>query len=234
MKRIYILASVSFALFSVYLIPNLAYADNPGRLAVVDATEDGETAEDPDMATTSEEPSSTGDTSSESSKDLKLRLDKAKSKFAVRLNALEKARISGRCVGAQAKVKSRTVIASKASEARSKVYTNVLTRLNSLATTLDDKNIDTSTLKAQISELQTKLAILQTAQDTFKQSLSDLHQLDCKDDTEAFKSALEQARADQKTLIESAKSVREYLKNTVKPTLENLKNSADNQEGNSN
>jgi len=141
-----------------------------------------------------------------------------------------KTRIGERCVAAQGLTKKRVTANKTANTVRTSKFNEIVTKLEAVVTAYKAKNIDTSTLEANIVELKAKITSYSAADETYRQSLSDLTVLDCKTDPVAFKAALEKARTDQKAALTAAKAIRSYLTDTVKTTLKSLKTTSDQEE----
>lgn len=154
---------------------------------------------------------------------LKERVEEAKQKAKTALDAAAQKRIEDRCESAQKKVTTLETIVGERAKRRNTAYDTLLDRLNNLVTKLQAKNVDTTELEQEIATLEMKIAQFKTNLTTYRQSISDLSSLACKDDPSAFKSLLEQARAQRETVKTDAEAIKEYFKETIKPTLEEIR-----------
>ena len=202
----------------------------PMTFAISGTSEDGDTSESVTTSSSDDSVSSEDSTNSDQeteneaeSSRRKGRIEKLKSDLKIRLSTVEKSKIALKCEGAQTVVKTRKSVNQKADEARNKVYTRVIAKLESLVANLKAKDVDTASLETIITELRSKVALYATAQSAFQQSLLDLSSLECKTDPEGFKAALETVRTNQQSVFRSAQDIKAYLKDTLKPELVKLK-----------
>lgn len=137
--------------------------------------------------------------------------------------AAEKARLQTKCKASQGRVSSLKGRITGIDTSRTQVYTNLLNRLNTLDDKLEAKQVDTTTYDQQVAELTTKIETYRTTLATYKEAVSDLAELDCTADPEAFKAALATARTTRAELIADGKAVHTYLKDTLKPTLQAIR-----------
>lgn len=181
--------------------------------------------------------SNTTDTKKEETteaKALQERLEKKKAELKINLNQLEKERLKNRCKPAQALVKTEGEKVDGRVVVRTKAYTKLVERLNSLVSKLEAKEVDVTQLKSQIAVLETKIAKFNTDLAAYKQALSDLRTVDCATDPDAFKAALEVARSSRDTLITDATDIKTYVKDTIKVTLQAIRTQLEAQETQSN
>jgi DNA repair exonuclease SbcCD ATPase subunit len=128
-------------------------------------------------------------------------------------------RTKQRCEAAQQKLQTVSSRIETLKTARSQSYTKVTERLDSAVTTLKSLSLDTTELSAQISELKVKTSMYQESLLLYTAALGDLAQPNCANEAENFRAALQELRELRKTLADQGQDVREYLKNTIKPTL---------------
>lgn len=151
------------------------------------------------------------------------RLETYKKELKETLTTEVKTRIATRCVAAQGVVKGKTTSNDAITTARETTYDKIISDLQGVVSAASAQDVDITALQSNISELQAKIVSFKTANTTYQQALSDLGQMDCKTDPTAFKAALEAARTDQLAVFNAAKTIRSYLNDTVKVTLNALK-----------
>ena len=157
-------------------------------------------------------------------KALSERVQMRKTEAKLRLTSAQQKRIQDRCSNAQGMVKKSSGRVNGIETSRTKVHANLVERLTNLETKLAAKNLDTSTLQAQIPELKAKIVIFQTDLAAYKQLVSDLGNIeDCKADPTAFKASLEEARTALKKTHDDAVAIRAYVNDTIKPTIKALR-----------
>src|SRR4030095_195914 len=96
---------------------------------------------------------------------------------------------------------------------------------------LEAKGVDTATYDAQVDELKTKIETFHTDLANYKQATDDLAEMDCASDPDAFKAALESARQLSKQVVEEGKAIKDFLNNTIKPTLQTIHKQLESTEG---
>lgn len=166
-------------------------------------------------------------------KALRERLEKKKAEFRVNLSLVDKERLKNRCKPAQALIKTESEKVAGRVVVRTRAYAKLVEHLNSLVSKLEAKNVDVAELTSQIATLETKIAKFDTDLDAYKQTLSDLRILDCRADPDAFKAALEAARAARDTLVSDAADIKTYVKDTIKVTLQAIRAGLEAQENES-
>jgi hypothetical protein len=154
---------------------------------------------------------------------LKERLEKRKTEFKVNLQAAEKTRIELKCKSAQGVITSVNKRSDSAGTARINAYTKLDTKLSGLITKVEAAGVDTTALKSEQTTLQTKITTFKTDLASYKQAVKDLADMDCKADPTAFKASLDSARDLREKLRTDVVDIRDYVKNTIKPTLQTVR-----------
>ncbi|MEI7522466.1 MAG: hypothetical protein WCJ86_03285 [Candidatus Saccharibacteria bacterium] len=163
-------------------------------------------------------------------KDRAVRLEKEKIELKVKPEAKEVESIKSKCKPAQLKVKDVGDKTELNVKERSKAYTEVVTKLTETVAKLKAKGVVTTTLEQEIALLNTKIALFNTDLATYKTALSDLKLHDCVTDPTGFKAVLESARTANTKLIADAADIKAYIKNTIKPTLLQIRTALEAQE----
>ncbi len=183
----------------------------------------------PDVSTSTTEDKTTTETETETDKRARLtRLEDNKKKFvqAALTEALKK-HIGEKCVAAQSNLKAHRLAKTPIMDKYSEHYDKITAKLDETSTQLKADGIDTTALDADIATLKTKITTFKTSITTFKQALVDLNALDCKTDPTGFKASLEAARTAQTAVLTASKDVHAFLRDTVKPALQALKENED-------
>ena len=162
-------------------------------------------------------------TSTETQKSLEERIAKRKAELKTQLKASEKARLKTKCKASQGLLSSVRGRIKGIETSRGEVYKNIINRLTKLSEKLENKGVDTTELDAKIAELQTKMDTFNTDLTAYKQAVSDLADMDCMADPDGFKASLEAARTAQEKVNQDAKAVRSYLNETIKPLLKTIR-----------
>jgi hypothetical protein len=164
-----------------------------------------------------------GTSSEEKIRSREERFEARKEKFQLRLTFAEEQRLKTRCKSSQGKLRSLEGRINGIETSRTQVYGNLLERLSGLAERLEVQGYDVSTLTEQLTDLQVKIDTFNVQLDTYKVAVSDLAEMDCENDPEAFKVSLEDARQAHDDLKVSSNDVRAYLKETIKSTLQEIR-----------
>lgn len=151
------------------------------------------------------------------------RLAKRKAALKQRLTFAEQNRLKLGCRAAQGRLRSVEVRLNGIETRRHTAYENLTNRLTGLSEKLADKGIDVTVLNQQLTELQAKIADFDANLAEYKQAVADLTAMDCQADPEAFKASLEAARTARAETVQAARSVNQYLKETIKPTLQTIR-----------
>ena len=161
-------------------------------------------------------------------KNREARLEKEKIELKPEKKEVES--IKYKCKPAQLKIKDVGDKTELNVKERSKAYTEVVTKLTETVAKLKVKGVVTTTLEQEIALLNTKIALFNTDLATYKTALSDLKLHDCVADPTGFKAVLESARTVNTKLIADAADIKAYIKNTIKPTLLQIRTALEAQE----
>jgi len=151
------------------------------------------------------------------------RLNKRKTELKIKLTTAAKTRLQNRCKAAQGLLSSLEGRIKGIETSRTQVYGNLEERLEKLSAKLKEAGLDTTTLDSQLETLSQKIDIFETDLAAYKQAVADLAAMDCEADPEAFKASLEEARTLRLKLHQSSLDIRIYVKETIKPTLAQLR-----------
>jgi hypothetical protein len=155
--------------------------------------------------------------------ELKARLEQRKTALKTRLTFAKQARIRNLCKASQGGISNIRGRIKGLETSRTQVYENLLDRLTKLSEKLQTHDVDTTEFDAQITELTTMIETFNTNLASYEQAVSDLADMDCAADPTAFQASLEAARTERAETAESAKTIRAFLSETVKPTLSELR-----------
>lgn len=160
-------------------------------------------------------------TQAEIQRGIRERVQARKNQSQINLDEAQKARISARCKAAQTALNAVSKRVEQAGTIRSQVFNGVLERLKQLAFDLEVNNVDTSTLASQIVSLEQKVSGFDETFAANSQAVQDIAQMeDCGSDPEGFRVSLESARSLAKDAKQSESEMINYLKETIKPTLQ--------------
>jgi hypothetical protein len=157
------------------------------------------------------------------------RVAKRKADLKTKLTTVQQKRVQSRCKNAQTLLKVTIEKAEKIQTNRDKIHTDLLNKLTNLETKLAASGVDTTELKAQIADLQTKVDTFKTDSAAYIQAAQDTAATDCQADPVAFKASLEAARASLKKLQTDAVAIRTSFAQQIKPQLADAKSKLETQ-----
>lgn len=153
------------------------------------------------------------------------RIKSLKDKSTERINASEIRRIEARCVNAQQKLTNLSVRLADSLERRTVAYQNITSRLNELLLKLQVAGVDTSELELAVNEMTSILNESIASADNFVQNLSDVTEVECVSDPEAFKLLLDEARQRRVEIVSFQSEIQAVKNEKVKPILQSIRES---------
>lgn len=129
------------------------------------------------------------------------------------------AKIVLHCSVAQENAKTLTTRMKTVEKNRNTAYANITKQLNTLLKRLDNQAYEITSLKDNITVLEGKTTDFKTSMAGYTQTLDDLSNMDCKKDPLAFIGALQTARKYHEKILPMITDIREYITNTIKPSL---------------
>ncbi|MCA9347523.1 hypothetical protein KC930_03015 [Candidatus Saccharibacteria bacterium] len=150
------------------------------------------------------------------------RIEKLKSQFKVQLNDKEKELISTRCTLAQARLKSIAYQLDGIESSRGATYDGIISTLLEINNRLNDQFVDTSSLDLLIVDYQSVVKKFNLSIEGYRLSLDDATSIDCKNNPEDFRAALEGVRAARKPIVDSSQQINDLTKTNLKTTFESL------------
>lgn len=153
------------------------------------------------------------------------RIKSLKDKSTERINASEIRRIEARCVNAQQKLTNLSVRLGDSLERRTVAYQNITSRLNELLLKLQVAGVDTTELELAVNEMTSILNESIASADNFVQNLSDVTEVECVSDPEAFKLLLDEARQRRVEIVSFQSEIQAVKNEKVKPILQSIRES---------
>lgn len=234
MKRSFAVAATTVLALPI-LLTVVVYADETGTPHKESAlTTTSPSA--PKTSTTSNKTIATTDTAlppADAAKALAERIAKHKLAAKTKLTNAEKLKIQANCKASQGRVSSVKNKVHGLETSRTQVYKNTLDHLTKLTEKLKNSGQNTTELDASIIVLQGKIETFKTDIAAYKQTVSDLAEMDCKTDPDGFKAALEASRLAVQKTNQDAQAVRAYIKDTIKPILITLRTDLDSKKSTS-
>lgn len=216
MKKIFI--SMVVVMFAAVSLPGFVMAQDDS--GTNDAATDQQTDDD-----------ATSDSSdTDRASDRQTRIDAIKDRITDRLSAAEERRVAGVCKAAQTIVNRLQENLNTATENRSAKYTEVIEKLNTLLTRLQETTADTSALEAAITEIDSQANALVAAINSYQLLLDDLASMDCEEDPSGFKAVLSDARTTRGNLVAQAMTLKTYVTEDVRTILSTIKDQLSTEE----
>jgi hypothetical protein len=153
------------------------------------------------------------------------RIAKYKLALKTKPTAAEQIKIKANCKAAQVKGRILSAQITQKITLRSAAYVAVTGKIDGLITDLKAANVDTTKLQTERDALQKLITTYGTDLKVYQDNLTDMNAVDCTTDPVGFKASLEAARTSQATVLKDIKAIKAYVKDTIKPTLEDIKNS---------
>ncbi len=149
--------------------------------------------------------------------------------FKEELNESQKQRIQLRCLAVQSNIKNLATRMAEVQTKRKEAYNTILSDVKKLNEGLNNQAFDASALEQNTKELEDKVAAYEKNMTTYKKALEDLTIIDCSKDPAMFKAALLAARRAHTNLIGQVADIRAYILNTLKPTMQQVREELVNQ-----
>lgn len=151
------------------------------------------------------------------------RIEARKQRLQTNLDSAATKRIADRCKGAQTKLAATAEkVAANNGDVLAK-YEGYITRVTALEQTLASNNVKSSDLLAQLGTLKQKYETLDSAVANLKIAIDDAKTVNCTENPAGFKAAVDDARAQAKTVKQARVDLRQFVITALKPTLTSLK-----------
>jgi DNA repair exonuclease SbcCD ATPase subunit len=141
--------------------------------------------------------------------------------YEVRRNQEDKMKL--RCEGVITYIETLNPRLVALQKSRNKAYSSISNQLEELYKRLEAQAFETSKLKTNLDELNAKLATFSADMKSYRQASADMIQINCRKEPIAFIAALETARTKHDALVVLVSDIREYIANTIKPTLQQVR-----------
>lgn len=141
--------------------------------------------------------------------------------YEVRRNQEDKMKL--RCEGVITYIETLNPRLVALQKSRNKAYSSISNQLEELYKRLEAQAFETSKLKTNLDELNAKLATFSADMKSYRQASADMIQINCRKEPIAFIAALETARTKHDALVVLVGDIREYIANTIKPTLQQVR-----------
>lgn len=136
------------------------------------------------------------------------------------ITAVRANRLKSVCKNAQGKLTSLSARVNGVATARENAHKQISERVDAIIAKLQAANIDTAALEAVRASIQEQGATVSEQLAAYQLALSDLSEMDCEADPEAFGAALEEARELSMQLRQSAFDFRQAAKEELRTLLQ--------------
>ncbi len=150
---------------------------------------------------------------------LQQRITNYKKNLEREIKKAEEDRMKFRCEVAKTYVSTLSTRLAATQKKRNKAYSKISTQLEELFLRLEAQAFETSKLKENLDVLYSKFSTFTSDMKGYKQAVDDMQQIDCKKDPKSFIAALNEAQVNHAKLVVLVNDIREYIANTVKPSL---------------
>lgn len=167
------------------------------------------------------------DTEEDRSKREKMRerLQQRKENQQVRISFARRNRIIGNCKSAQGKIKSLEGRINGIETSRTQIYEKLQNLLRSVSEKTVAAGGDATALNQQLEQLDGLIETLYSELEVYKQAVTDLAEMECTDDPEAFEATLQSARLSAGTTKQAAVNTRTHINDQIKPALKAIRQS---------
>ncbi|WKZ31066.1 MAG: hypothetical protein QY318_04485 [Candidatus Dojkabacteria bacterium] len=128
-----------------------------------------------------------------------------------------------KCAAVQEKVQSKLNGYSKTEGKYTDRYSNIVSKLEEVNTSLKESGYDTSELEANIETLKGLVTVFQEDYEDFKTELQSVDEAACEQGEAAFLEKMEEVRAKMKKVRDDASEIRVFIKGTLRQSLMDLK-----------
>lgn len=206
MKKMYKFATFGVLAAVLFIVPSAMAQDTTTTEVVSEQTESQETVTAPVQKQTALE-----------------NAEKRKQAVKETLTAAKEKRLQERCSNAQGRVMSVSGQVNGLRTSRTEVHQNILNRLTDVQTRLQTQGVDTVALDEQLTEFRSKTEAFTALMDEYAVLLTDITADSCADDVAAFQASLSAAREALAEIRAESAAIRVYLAETIKPTLQQLR-----------
>lgn len=163
------------------------------------------------------------DDPTETRKQYQIRIDEYRKSNEVKFDAAKKRSLENKCETVVTKIGTSRGTANSFHEKHENIYSNWRTRLGSISARISTSGVNTTNLENSLEQLDT---LLGSNNADFQSLLSDLEDLtveQCQEDPESFYDAIQDARAARKLVIDNHKETVQFIKESIKTELLNIK-----------
>lgn len=213
---------IQFLAATALIVPVVSF----GTVFAVDATTSTTSTNGTSTGTTTSTTNTTTSTttlSAQEKQDLEKRLQNRTAQMKTKLTAVQQQRIAAKCKNAQLVLGNVGKKVDTIQADRTKAYGGIVAHLSTLIDKLKALGTDTTTLQSQLDSLKAKVATYDADFAVYKQAVSDLSVMACTQDPTSFQASLDAARATLATVRSDATAIHDFVKNTIRPTLDTLK-----------
>lgn len=214
MKRIITnIVSLSFMLISFSFMPSLVMAE----------------ATSTDSSTSSEDKPQTNyeiddKTKAEYRANLEARIKAKKEAMQNRADVARENIVKAKCRSSQSLINKVSEKASSAKTSRDEIYNNMIKNAVKLSDRMKTNGQDTTKLDANIAELNTLIEKFKIDLKDMRQLAQDITEMDCETDPAGFSTLLDEIRSSRELVAQDSAAIRAYIKDTLKPTLQEIRN----------
>lgn len=136
---------------------------------------------------------------------------------------IKEARLEKRCEIVQIRLQNKSNQMTNNKDMYVRIHSIIIQRLERLRDLFKAKELNVDALNVEITTLSEKMATIKEAYEKSISTIENAESASCQETQEAFKTRMENARSEVAGIKSLRVDIREYIKNTVKPTLQGLR-----------
>jgi uncharacterized protein YukE len=148
-----------------------------------------------------------------------------------RLSDAQARRIASTCKAAQVKLKVLDENSKQVQKIRNSAYSSIVQKLENLREKLAQAGVTSAEFDAAVDSFAEQSTAYALAFESYVITLEDLSTMLCEDDPQAFNAALTVVRQERAALLASSQALRQYVNDTIKPVLQQLRGSLEANDG---
>lgn len=139
--------------------------------------------------------------------------------YKISLSSNERKRLVQRCVSAQSRLSAIRAKAALSTDKRRQTYHNITALVTGMVARLNAQGVTTDEVQKPLQNIQNKMTKFESDYASYQNALDDARLLDCQANPEGFKAALEDARAQRKSLLVAMQDIHELALTDLRDSL---------------
>lgn len=170
------------------------------------------------------QPSEADDASAQATGTLEERTNQRKQARQIQLDPTQQQHIQTHCQASQLHLSRVSDRILGTTIRRKQTYDSLISRLSGLSEKIQATQVATADYDKIVQELQSKVQAFYTTVDNLEIAVNDLANLDCQADPVGYQATLEEARSLRTQTVQNMSDVSNYLRSSLKPELQDIRN----------